>query len=149
MQDDEQGAAGGHGPCGGTQDRLLVECGRGLQVMGTHQVEGALGERGSQLVAFPGDAVADPGLGRVPGRALQGGGGDVHAGDPPAARGQPHGVRPFAAAEVERGAGDEAGRLLDQQVVGAPAPDAAGVAVAGLPELRGGRRRGGVGHGAS
>jgi hypothetical protein len=62
---------------------------------------------------------------------------DVHAGDRPAALGQPDRVGSFAAAHVERTARRQRGYLLDELRIGAPAPHALSPAVALVPELLG------------
>src|SRR5690606_5208114 len=53
----------------------------------------------------------------------------------PAAPREPDGVRALAASQVQRGAGLQPGRLLDEDGVGLAAPDAVVLGVARVPEF--------------
>ena len=139
MDGDEQAAPGGDAGGGAGQEGDQVESARrrsAVDVEGGHQVEGA-GRQGlgGDVEDQGPDAPAQARPPRPVPQAPDGGGGQVHTGDLPAASGEPQGVVALAAADVEGGAGIPVGGQLRQPVVGLARPQAVHGGVARLPLL--------------
>ena len=92
---------------------------------------------GPQIGVLPGDSGSEVGARRVgmPSRPVQGNLGHVNGGDLPAVRRQPDRVRPLPTADVQGRARSAIGDVLDQALVGLPAPERLGRPVPLVPEL--------------
>lgn len=137
VADDEEGPAGGDRTRRRLKGDRPARRQRRVQVVGGDEIEAPVGERLVEIMSLPRDAAGDTGRVGAACCALQGDCGDVHAGDLPAPPCEPHGVRAFAAAEVERNARAQFARLVDEDGVGCSAPHLRMPAVVGVPEGRG------------
>ncbi len=123
VADHEQVAAGRHGLAQPAGDVEHAAVGR-VQEVGGDEIEQAIaGGKRTGVDLPPLGAVRHPGLRGMPRSPREPVGGEVGAGDRPAAAGQPDHVAALAAADVERGARGEAGDLGDELGVGVAAPD--------------------------
>jgi hypothetical protein len=103
VPDDDQHSVGYHRGCGHAQDAVSqVECLEwGVEVLRANEVEAAYWERVGEIVELPGDSPSETsGIGMA-GASVEGSRGDVDSGDLPASLGQPDGVSPLTATEVE------------------------------------------------